>query len=157
MLLPPQLIASFSEGDDFYLVQEYIDGQDLSHEIVPGQFLRDSQVRDIFRQVLTILKFVHEQGVIHRDISPKNLIRRTEDRAIYLSDYHTGFAVVLSLQAPEDRRPTSRREFERSPAFRWLQDNAANYGFALSYPKGDPHYEPWRWRYVGPGSVFSTP
>lgn len=457
----PQLIASFSEGDYFYLVQDYIEGQDLSHEIGPGKTLREAQVRDVLHQVLTILKFVHDQGVIHRDISPKNLIRRTQDREIYLidfgsvkeiststrnrfgqtrtmtvvgtdgymapeqqrgkpcfasdlyslgmvavtaltgvaphtlptdpktgnliwtdrllrrpddpaliqfmdrlvahhaanrptsaamalaefeqalgagrnatftrplaaatpdvpastgvvntilphavlphahtptdvvaprnpnrvttilhnlipwdgifkyglraaalaialatvwglglkaktqmewwwyayqqppevqtryreanerdlvclfdwdncqvrlhtqafrpywemttaaqaegiffwcasgfqsieqqqrnfdqgseaalvralneSDSHTGFAVVLSLQAPEDRRPTSRRQFERSAAFRWLQDNAANYGFALSYPKGHPNYEPWRWRYIGPGSVFNSP
>jgi len=76
-------------------------------------------------------------------------------RALNASDYHTGFAVVLSLQSPKDRRPTSRREFENSTVFRWLQDNAANYGFALSYPEGDPNYEPWRWRYIGPGSIFN--
>lgn len=78
-------------------------------------------------------------------------------RTLNESDYHTGFTVVLSLQAPDDRRPVSRREFERSPAFRWLQENASRYGFALAYPPGHRNYEPWRWRYVGTGSIFKGP
>ena len=39
-------------------------------------------------------------------------------------------------------------EFERAPAFRWLQCNAMEYGFALSYPRDNVHgiaYEPWHW------------
>lgn len=439
----PALTASFSEGDSFYLVQDYIDGKDLSHDLGPGHLLRDSQVRDILRQVLTILSFVHEQRVIHRDIKPSNLVRHAENQEIYLidfgvvkeisasernlwgqirtmtvagtpgymapeqqrgkpcfgsdlyglgmvavvaltgadpqtlptdpktgnliwqdrlrrrpddpaliqfidrliaahpqnrpttatvaleefnqtlgpgrnvttvahpaattrptddsaptdvvaprnpnrattviqdllpwdsifkysirgaaalialatlwglggmaktrvewwwtarqrppviqtryrealasdldclfdwdncrvrlhnqvitpfwamtvaaqadgvsfwgaegfqsieqqkqaldqtatarihalneSDYHTGFTVVLSLYPPENRRPSTHREFENSPVFRWLQDNAADHGFALAYPRGDRNYEPWRWRYLGPGSIFSPP
>ena len=41
--------------------------------------------------------------------------------------------------------------FEESEAFQWLIDNAHNYGFTLSYPKGNEFYiyEPWHWRFVG--------
>lgn len=44
--------------------------------------------------------------------------------------------------------------FENTREFRWLQQNAANYGFILRYPKDKQHitkviYEPWHWRYVG--------
>lgn len=106
------------------------------------------------------ISFWCESGFQSIEQQQRNVEQESEAvlvRALNESDYHTGFAVVLSLQAPEDRRPTSRREFERSAAFRWLQDNAADYGFALSYPKGHPNYEPWRWRYIGPGSVFNSP
>ena len=44
--------------------------------------------------------------------------------------------------------------FEHTAEFRWLQQNAADYGFILRYPKNKQHitkviYEPWHWRYVG--------
>lgn len=41
--------------------------------------------------------------------------------------------------------------FEKSPGFTWLQQHAHEYGFILSYPKGNSYftYEPWHWRYVG--------
>ncbi len=44
--------------------------------------------------------------------------------------------------------------FEDTKEFKWLQKNAANYGFIMRYPKDKQHitkvtYEPWHWRYVG--------
>ena len=44
--------------------------------------------------------------------------------------------------------------FENTNAFKWLKDNAENYGFVLRYPKQKEDitqvtYEPWHWRYVG--------
>lgn len=41
--------------------------------------------------------------------------------------------------------------FENTEAFKWLQENAHDYGFILSYPKGNNYYtyEPWHWRFVG--------
>lgn len=41
--------------------------------------------------------------------------------------------------------------FEKSPGFAWLQEHAHEYGFTLSYTKGNKffQYEPWHWRFVG--------
>ncbi len=44
--------------------------------------------------------------------------------------------------------------FEDTDEFKWLQENAADYGFILRYPKDKQDitkvtYEPWHWRYVG--------
>ncbi len=41
--------------------------------------------------------------------------------------------------------------FDKSSGFTWLQQHAHEYGFILSYPKGNKYftYEPWHWRYVG--------
>src|SRR5207249_3291144 len=41
--------------------------------------------------------------------------------------------------------------FEKSRAYTWLTAHAWEYGFILSYPKGNTHFvfEPWHWRYVG--------
>lgn len=47
--------------------------------------------------------------------------------------------------------PESLAAFESSAGFKWLQEHAHEYGFILSYPKGNKYfqYEPWHWRYVG--------
>jgi D-alanyl-D-alanine carboxypeptidase len=41
--------------------------------------------------------------------------------------------------------------FDKTPGFAWLKDHAHEFGFILSYPKGNGHFvfEPWHWRYVG--------
>ena len=41
--------------------------------------------------------------------------------------------------------------FDKSTGYLWLQEHAHEYGFILSYPKGNGYftYEPWHWRYVG--------
>ncbi|MGH2413900.1 MAG: protein kinase domain-containing protein, partial [Microcystaceae cyanobacterium] len=76
----PQLFAYFEENQEFYLVQEYIEGHDLEQEIplVPGAKNEDEVVR-ILQQILEILAFVHQQKVIHRDVNPHNIIRRNVD------------------------------------------------------------------------------
>ncbi len=41
--------------------------------------------------------------------------------------------------------------FDKTDAYKWLQSNAHNFGFILSYPQGNTYYvyEPWHWRFVG--------
>jgi serine/threonine protein kinase len=76
----PRLLAHFEENQQFYLVQEYIDGHVLKQEIQSGKQLSEQQTIAILYDVLSILEFVHQQGVIHRDIKPDNLIRRNSQR-----------------------------------------------------------------------------
>jgi tetratricopeptide (TPR) repeat protein len=83
----PQLFAYFEENQEFYLVQELIEGNDLSHEIVPGKQLSEEQVISLLKDILEVLEFVHKQNVIHRDINPRNLIRRKQDNKLILIDF----------------------------------------------------------------------
>ena len=60
------------------------------------------------------------------------------------SEHHTGRAIDI---ASPGSRPLTE-EFEDSAAFRWLERNAAGYGFSMSYPRDNPGgfiYEPWHW------------
>ena len=60
------------------------------------------------------------------------------------SEHHSGRAVDIA--SPGSRPLTD--EFESSHAFAWLEQNAATYGFAMSYPRDNPEgfiYEPWHW------------
>lgn len=41
--------------------------------------------------------------------------------------------------------------FSTTPQYRWLLEHAHEYGFVISYPEGNAHFqfEPWHWRFVG--------
>jgi serine/threonine protein kinase, bacterial len=92
----PRLLAYFDENQEFYLVQEFIEGHPLSDELLPGQRWSESEVIQLLQEVLSILEFVHRQGVIHRDIKPDNIIRRASDNKLVLVD----FGAVKQLQRP---------------------------------------------------------
>ncbi|MEH2277613.1 MAG: serine/threonine protein kinase [Nostoc sp.] len=83
----PRLLAYFDENQEFYLVQEYIEGHTLAEELIPGKRWSESQVVQLLQEVLEILEFVHRQGVIHRDIKPDNIIRRASDNKLVLVDF----------------------------------------------------------------------
>jgi D-alanyl-D-alanine carboxypeptidase len=60
------------------------------------------------------------------------------------SEHHSGRAIDIA--APGSRPLTE--DFETSVAFAWLEENAAKFGFSMSYPRENPQgfiYEPWHW------------
>lgn len=83
----PKLLAHFEENQEFYLVQDFVDGQDLSREITDGKRWNESDVVTMLVDVLEVLEYIHQQNVIHRDIKPSNLIRRKSDHKIVLIDF----------------------------------------------------------------------
>ena len=62
------------------------------------------------------------------------------------SEHQLGTTVDLNYAST-----TAFVNFENSDAYKWLLDNAYEYGFVISYPKGNVYYqfEPWHWRFVG--------
>ncbi len=103
----PRLFAHFEENQEFYLVQEFVDGSVLSEEITAGQPLPEAEVVLLLQDILTTLAFVHQQNVIHRDIKPSNLIRRQSDRRIVLID----FGVVKQISNIQDADPDGQTSF----------------------------------------------
>jgi serine/threonine protein kinase len=85
--LIPELFAYFEVDQEFYLVQEWIEGEDLTKEISPGQQLPENQVIELIRDILIALQMVHQNNVIHRDIKPSNLMRRRQDGKIVVIDF----------------------------------------------------------------------
>jgi serine/threonine-protein kinase len=83
----PRLLAHFEENGEFYLVQEYIEGDVLSREFAQGRQWSADEVITFLHDILNTLEFVHQQNVIHRDIKPANLIRRASDRKLVLIDF----------------------------------------------------------------------
>lgn len=83
----PRLFAHFEESRNFYLVQEFIAGASLRHQLLPGQPWPEARVIALIRDILQVLAYVHGQNVIHRDIKPSNLICRKSDGRTVLIDF----------------------------------------------------------------------
>jgi serine/threonine-protein kinase len=61
-----------------FLVQDYIEGQTYFDLFKSGKRLRQAEVTQFLCQMLPLLSYIHSQGVIHRDISPDNIILRIQ-------------------------------------------------------------------------------
>ena len=83
----PQLFARFEQNKLFYLVQEYIEGQNLQEKFRSGLRLSSQQLIDFLLDILEVLEFVHRHEIIHRDIKPANIIQREEDGKLVLIDF----------------------------------------------------------------------
>jgi len=83
----PELLAFFNQEDRKYLIQEYIDGDDLFKELKTTGVFDYQKITELLQDLLSVLDFVHENNVIHRDIKPENIIRRKQDGKLVLVDF----------------------------------------------------------------------
>ncbi|MEG3959145.1 protein kinase domain-containing protein [Microcoleus sp. herbarium2] len=90
----PRYIDYFEENRDFYIVQEYIDGHDLTNEITSGEPWSEDEAIELLQGVLKVLAYVHEESVIHRDIKPSNIMRRDSDNKLILIDFGAAKEVI---------------------------------------------------------------
>ena len=65
------------------------------------------------------------------------------------SEHETGLAIDVTTYGVKEQE-----DFEKTDAYKWMQDNAYKYGFILRYPKGKEditgyNYESWHYRYLG--------
>jgi serine/threonine-protein kinase len=83
----PQLHTS---QEFYYLVQQYIEGEDLSKELEQQGRFSEAKVLALLNNILPVLEFIHKNNVIHRDIKPSNIVRsqaKAEDNKFYLIDF----------------------------------------------------------------------
>ena len=110
----PELLSCFEEHERFYLVQEFVEGHPLTAELPKnpnlGYLWSESEVTQFLEDVLSILEFVHSEGVIHCDVKPENLIRRAYDGKLVLIDFGSiqpiDFEIVDAV-LPLDQIPVS--------------------------------------------------
>lgn len=93
----PQFRATFEEDKRLFLVQDYVAGKTyrtlLDERLAAGQTFSEIEVFQLLRQLLPVLAHIHSRGIIHRDISPDNIIWREGDNKPVLID----FGVVKEL------------------------------------------------------------
>jgi serine/threonine protein kinase len=106
----------FQNGEQklFYLVQEYIEGQDLEKELLRSRSeekrnFSEPEVIEVLREILGILKFIHanpKKVLIHRDIKPSNIVRNQQDKQLYLIDFGAVKQVVKVVEEGADSSET---------------------------------------------------
>ena len=102
----PSLLAYFEHDQRLYLVQQFIEGETLGQELARRGCFSEQKIREVLAGLLPILKFVHDRNVIHRDITPANIIRRKLDNRLVLIDF--GVAKVLQEGGSEIAAPGTR-------------------------------------------------
>lgn len=99
----PTLFGYFEQEQRLYLVQQYVDGQDLSKELEKGSF-NEEQIRELLNSLLPVLQFIHQHQVIHRDIKPTNILRNQADGKFVLID----FGVAKQLAGSSISKPSTK-------------------------------------------------
>jgi serine/threonine protein kinase len=103
----PRLVSYFRHNEDFYLVQEYVEGETLLQVLKREGPLEQKFVLDLLEQVLPVLDFLHGQKIIHRDIKPENIILREKDGKPVLIDFGAVKESVNPMAHGETSRPFS--------------------------------------------------
>lgn len=113
--------------------------------------LRDTALRDdvVLEAISGYRSHDYQLGIferkLDRGLSIEDIL--AVNAAPGFSEHHGGLA--LDIGAPEE--PPAEESFEQTAAFAWLQANAGDHGFAMSYPRDNLHgivYEPWHWCYT---------
>lgn len=86
----PRFWEFFREGKRLFLVQDYIAGKTyqtlLEERMAIGQYFSETEMVELLWQLLVVLSYLHSLGLIHRDISPDNIICRASDGLPILID-----------------------------------------------------------------------
>lgn len=94
-----------------FLVQDYVEGETyrtlLDARLQQGMQFSEAEVIHLIRQILPVLDYIHTKGVIHRDISPENLILRSFDQLPMLIDFGGVKVAVIASQFHQPARGTN--------------------------------------------------
>ncbi|CAD5943552.1 serine/threonine-protein kinase [Planktothrix agardhii] len=90
----PALWAYFSENNQLYLIQQYIEGETLDKILQKQGVWTEPQVKELLISLLPVLEFIHQQKVIHRDLKPDNIMRRGNGEYVLID-----FGVAKDLSA----------------------------------------------------------
>ncbi|MEH1823517.1 MAG: serine/threonine-protein kinase [Nostoc sp.] len=94
----PTLLAYFEQNHYLFLVQQFIDGQNLLKEYETRGSYSEIETHEFLLDLLPVLKFIHVRGVIHRDIKPQNIIRRRSDGRLVLIDFGASKQLTATVQ-----------------------------------------------------------
>ena len=84
----PKLFAWFAREGYWHLIYEAIEGTSLEAELNANiSEITEQEAKALLKEILEILAAIHQCNIVHRQISPNNLIRRDRDRKLALVDF----------------------------------------------------------------------
>ncbi|AFZ04137.1 inactive serine/threonine-protein kinase VRK3 [Calothrix sp. PCC 6303] len=91
----------FGGKEYLFIIQDFVEGPTyrtlLDTKLTQGIRFTEAEVRQLLQQLLPVLQYIHSMGVIHRDISPDNLIFRSSDQLPVLIDFGGVKQVVAAV------------------------------------------------------------
>jgi serine/threonine protein kinase len=107
----PQFRERFEEDQRLFLVQDYVAGKTyraiLDERKAVGQTFTEAEVLLFMRSLLPVLEHIHAKGIIHRDISPENIILRESERLPVLIDFGVVKELATKLQSLNASTPVT--------------------------------------------------
>lgn len=160
--IDPQLLQKYSKV--YFLNEHYVPSglSTIDSEFTMGKTIQIHS--KVAKHLEKLLEDAADDGLSLRVISGYRSFDTQKDlKSTYSVIYGAGTANTFSADqgysehqlgtAVDFTTPTiagTATSFDQTPEFAWLQKNANEYGFVLSYPQGNAYYmyEPWHWRFV---------
>ncbi|MBG1243532.1 serine/threonine-protein kinase [Nostoc sp. NZL] len=105
----PKFRERFEQDQRLFLVEDYVAGQTyqtlLAERQALGQTFTEAEVLQLIQLLLPVLEHIHSRGIIHRDISPENIILRDSDAKPVLIDFGVVKELATRLRSPESAMP----------------------------------------------------
>ena len=99
-------------GGFYYLLMEYVDGVNLRH-MAGREPLASKEAMAIVPQICDALQFAHDEGIVHRDVKPENILIDTKGR-VKIADF--GLAKLLA-RTPTDYTLTQPQQVMGTPHY----------------------------------------
>lgn len=143
----------FAEPDE--LVDTELDFYQRQQRLTPAAFIAWSAMREAASReevplflISAFRSYQYQHDLIAGKIQKGQTIEAIlrVNAAPGYSEHHSGCAVDLGTMGCD----ALTEEFSKTRAYQWLTENAADYGFYLSYPPANPFgidFEPWHWCY----------
>ena len=107
----PRFWETFQAQKRLFLVEDYVAGQTYQQLLIArqpqGQLFNEMEIVQLFRDLLPVLAYLHGEGIIHRDISPDNIMRRDKDGVPILIDLGGVKQMALEIATQVVPQPTS--------------------------------------------------
>ncbi|MEH2284055.1 MAG: protein kinase [Nostoc sp.] len=105
----PKFRERFEQDQRLFLVEDYVAGQTyrtlLTERQAVGQTFTEAEVLQLIQMLLPVLEHIHSRGIIHRDISPENIILRDSDAKPVLIDFGVVKELATRLRSPDSPLP----------------------------------------------------
>merc|ERR1712216_212144 len=87
-----KLLELFDDGNNLYLIMEYMDGGELFDRIVSKEHYGEAEAMRTILPIVDAVRYCHENDIIHRDLKPENLLYQTKEEHsdIKVTDFGVG-------------------------------------------------------------------